>query len=74
MMHRSLLATMALQIRDTLPTPDDGGMAELAALVALIQEQVDAGDGFNVHLMALRAAAYALRLAEWAEGLPKVGE
>lgn len=69
-MHRLHLATQAQQIRDTLPEVDGSeGTAQLTALVALIQEQVDAGDGHNVHLMALRLAAYALRLAEWAEGL-----
>ena len=68
-MHRLRLSTYALQICDTLPPVANGvaAVAELAALVALMREQAEAGDGFNVHLMALRAAAYALRLAEWAE-------
>lgn len=69
-MHRLHLSTMALENVATLPPLADANesAAQLAALVALIQEQVDAGDWFNVHLMALRAGAYALRLAEWAEG------
>ena len=68
-MHRLHLATMAQQIRDTLPEGADA-MTSYREMRDLVYEWWGLAyndDMSRAHLVALRLAAYALRAAEWAE-------
>lgn len=71
-MRRLRLATMALQIRDTLPAIDDNTDSILAATDAIYRlamtchSRAYLRDRAAVHRAAMELAAHALRLAEWA--------
>ena len=69
-MHRLHLATQAQQIRDTLPPVTDGSeaVAVMFGYLRCLQDVINGADNFSAHQFALKIAADALRLAEWAEG------